>query len=423
MGDVVIPDDWDGEYCCYSVRWPNSFRWLAVLNGLIDLAGSGYYWNEETGDVTETIEIVRETFDYNFKNYGVIMACTDDIANALLEIANALREQSTNSCCGGIGGTNGGSGGAGMEPTTPSETVDDEDSHEGPPPDGYDSWEEFDELKCNWATYVVNQMIVDVATMSVVTIGTSSATGLATILVTLLVTPVGWVILLEIAVIMIAATLEAGFYSWITSNLEDNFNDYVCALVEGTTVDGSISSFVDTANTLIDDDTNFNSLTGYWAKQILKGLASIDSINRLYERQPFEPPSAECDCETPTTGYEVLRGVELSEHPSNPFLIEAIDDPDGGAVAQCGSDAQVIRFTFDVPVTITEIVIGGSGLCGACGSLYLYNYYSNTDFTTLIQSTNARPQDDFPVPNVRAMNMYLDCDGETPNATVSYTID
>jgi hypothetical protein len=224
-------------------------------------------------------------------NMGDFMAC-----NELLErIAVALESGvGMSGCCGGIEGVSGGSSGTGMENAPPSTTEDTEESHSGPPPTGFASWEEFDEEKCNWATYIVEQMMVDVLTMGSVNVGVQSATALAGVLVTLLVTPVGWVILLEIAVIMIAATLTVGFYSLIHTHLETYKDEYICSLLNGTSTDASITNFSSAVDVQISDDSAFNALTGYWAGSILKSLNTVDSVNRMYDKQAFIPPTADC---------------------------------------------------------------------------------------------------------------------------------
>lgn len=213
----------------------------------------------------------------------------------LTRIAEAIEEIDTMSgCCGGVEGADGGSSGAGMEPAAPSGVEDTEESHGGPPPPGFSDWDEFDQDKCNWASYALDQMMVDVLTMSSINVAGQSSAALAAILVTLLVTPVGWIILLEIALIMISATLTVGFYSWIHTHLEENKEEYVCALLNGTDVSSSIANFSSAVDTLVAADDNFNALTGYWASTIIRNLATIDSINRLYDKQPFTPPMADC---------------------------------------------------------------------------------------------------------------------------------
>lgn len=226
-----------------------------------------------------------------FNNLGSYQMCNEYLQRIALALEGM---EAMNNCCGGIEGVAGGSAGGGMEPAPPSDTEDTPESHEGPPPVGYASWEEFDQLKCDWANYIVDQMGNDILTMAAITVGTQSATALAAILVPLLVTPVGWVIILEIAVVMLAATLTVGFYTWVHDNLTENRDGYLCALFSGSNVGDSISNFATMVDEKIGTDPNFNALTGYWASSILKSLASIDSVNRMYQAQSFVPPTGDC---------------------------------------------------------------------------------------------------------------------------------
>jgi hypothetical protein len=417
MGEVLIPDDWDGEdYCCYAVMWPNSRDWKAILNGLIDEAGTGFYYNEATGNVTEAALAIKRTWEYNFKNEEVIMSCNDTIAEALLAIAQSLASGSSGSSgCGCVPGATGGSAGTGMIDNPPSETVDTPEAHAGDPPSGYSDWEQFDSLKCDWANYIYNQIITDVATMALV--GATGVTGLVAILVPLLTNPVGWSILLTLATTMIAAAAESAFYGWISTHLDTYKDDYICAMIGGTNVESSISGFNSRVDANISDDDNFNTLTGYWASSILKGLATVASFNRMYEKQSLTVPEAECDCGA--GDYEMWIGTETSEHPANPIVAETVFVEGWG----CTADARELAIIFHVPVTITEIT-GDTGLgCGSCAGALIYHYFANEDFTSTIHDGNGRPQDDIPVSGVRSMYVLYDCDGNTPELTITYTLD
>lgn len=64
---IPIPDDWDGEsWRCLQLQWPNSVKWLGVLNGLLTLATRGRLWDEETGTVTDAQVVGRAIFERNF---------------------------------------------------------------------------------------------------------------------------------------------------------------------------------------------------------------------------------------------------------------------------------------------------------------------------------------------------------------------
>lgn len=344
-----------------------------------------------------------------------------NMCNELLErIAEALEGMVSMSsgCCGGIEGVSGGSAGSGMEDAPPSDTVDNEGSHSGSPPPGYSTWDEFDQEKCNWAQYIYDQIIADVATMSLVVIGTTGATGLAGILIPLLTNPVGWVLILSIATTMIAATVEAAFYGWISTHLDTYRDDYICSMLDGEDVGDSVSNFASRVDVNLADDANFNSLTGYWASTILKGLGNVGSFNRMYDKQSLDIPDADCPCGGETVDYTVVEGTETSSHPSNPFTV----DMQAESSVDCGLDARAITVSFPVDVTITVVTISGSTACGVCTG-DIYRYFSDEGATTLISSSTGNPQSTSPVSGVRAIYFLVDCDGDDPAFNVTYTID
>lgn len=381
MGEIVIPDDWNGEdYCCFSVMWPNSLQWLAVLNGLVDTAGTGFSYNEATGNVTEAAAAIKQTWEYNFRNEVVIMACNSDIAEALLAIAQSLANGATgNNGCGCVPGVSGGSSGTGMIDNPPSGTEDTPESHEGPPPTGYDSWEQFDQLKCDWANFIYDQIITDVATMSLVAIGTAGVTGLASILVPLLTTPVGWTILATLATVMIAAAATSGFYGFISTHLGSYRNDYICAMVQGDDVSGSISGFGAAVDENIEADSNFNILTGYWANSILKGLATIASFNRMYEKQSLTVPEGECDCDISADclalTYGFIDDIIASEGYDGALIVHTAAD--SGGVSGC-TDSHIVRIETPCAVSINIVSLGDYTEHGVCDTFYVYDVCDST---------------------------------------------
>jgi len=54
---VPIPDDFTGEWECFSVYWPKSDKWNALLMGFLSYAMRGRFWDEKTGNVKGAIDI------------------------------------------------------------------------------------------------------------------------------------------------------------------------------------------------------------------------------------------------------------------------------------------------------------------------------------------------------------------------------
>lgn len=375
--------------------------WNAILNvdrfrSRVFNANNGDYYDIVTQD--EFSQFQEWVSDCKI-NLGGYLMCNDllsDISGnlaALVDAIGGLSMGNNSGCCGGIPGASGGTAGGGMSPADPSGQVTDDTAREGDPPPGFESWSAYDAYACDWATYILNQIKTDVATMELIDIGGRSGEALVAVLVPLLINPVGWTVLLSIAVIMIAATVEALLYSYIITNIEGNFDDYVCAMLAGDDVSSSISSFGTKVDELISADSNFNTLTGYWASSILKGLASIDSFNRLYTKQALTVPEAECDCNTTTADCLSLTDGFIDS-------IETAEGYDGVVHARTGgnaipfgcSDGDVIR--IECPCAVSIHIESTSSYDSTSGCLTYY-VYSVMD-ATVQYSSNVWTDQDIP---------------------------
>jgi len=268
----------------------------------------------------------------------------------LIEIRDAILALEGTGCgCGGIEGSDGGSGGAGTAPAPPSGTVTDDEAREGPAPPGFATWPERDQYACDMANYIFDQLLIDVATASSITIGLTAVTELATLLAGLLLTPVGWVALLGIATIMISAAILTGFYSAIITHLEANRDEYVCAILAGTDVGSSISSFSDKVDEILPGDTGFEDpVTGYIATNFVKSFASIDSFNRLYAKIVVDMPSATCDC--------------LPDLASLPFIQDCASELVAGDLSGTFTFESCVGSVFGGTRSIATVVSTGIGV-------------------------------------------------------------
>lgn len=61
-----IPDDYNDEWECVSIQWPNSIKWRGILVGLLYSMSRGRSWDERTGKITDVQAIGREIFDRNY---------------------------------------------------------------------------------------------------------------------------------------------------------------------------------------------------------------------------------------------------------------------------------------------------------------------------------------------------------------------
>ena len=209
--------------------------------------------------------------------------------------------------------------------------------------------------------------------------------------------------------------------SLIAQEIEDNIDDIRCAMYEATSTAEAADVLRGAAEAAVSGLAL--GITEAFFLKVTYNLVSNEAVSKIFDPSgPVSETEVDCsECGPETVDYTILEGTETSEHPSNPFTVLGVVNTAGGL---CGADGRLIRFTFPVPVTITEIT-GNSpgGLCGACSGIGIFNYYSVEDFTVLLYATNSRPQDDTPVTGVRAVNIYQDCDGEFPTLTITYFED
>lgn len=317
MGDAQIPNDWNGvDYCEYSICWPDSPQWEAVLRGVMTIPGEGRFWDENSGNIVETQEIIEQTYSHNLANIGVLMSCSENTTNALLAIAQAIASS-------GCGQTTGEpdvycyqSSNFGIQNLITIDTGAQVPLYGTQPPAilpesgypvGYETLEDYDADKCA----KVNKFVDDWET-TFRNLGTyawyQSLAGLAVLaacFVGVIVVP--YAAIPTILFILLATEgLSAGFIA-LANYISDNREDLVCTLYATPGVEGAIialSAFLTIAIAFI-------SPVGAVAialKQIALAVVSTDSLNYLYSTVAMDVyPDADCgDCEGPcTSGVEI----------------------------------------------------------------------------------------------------------------------
>jgi len=196
----------------------------------------------------------------------------------------------------------GGSGGAGSYPADESDQTTTPEDEAGPPPPGFDSWAQFRQYQCDMAYLIMNQMISDIAAGGLLAATYATIATLAPVLIAALLTPIGWSAIIGIAILWIAIWALGVQVSLLSQLLEDNKEEFVCELLDGTSVSSSISSFADLVSSRVDGEATLGALPDAvrsQIKQLIVSYATIDSINRLYEKSPIPPPGGnDCsDCE------------------------------------------------------------------------------------------------------------------------------
>lgn len=303
LGETPIPNDWQGEYCCYSILWPDSFQWRAILSGLCTLPARGRFWLADTGNIVNTQSVVRGTFDNNLHLEEVIVSCAD-----LAILADAIRSINVGGCAPAGSPCGPGAGGAGAAAQEPTETTGDTGEECTPPP-GFEDCEEYRDYKCRVATFVVDQMFDDWQRVSMIFNPVAgSIADLVPLLLAAILTPIpGDEIFILASVILGAAAINIWttvLEAIIAAGVEREA-DLVCALYSASTVEGAVSAFNQVMFEELDASTT--QPVTYIATQVSSKWSNFSAFNKLFDREAgMTYPEATCECADPCSDFVIL---------------------------------------------------------------------------------------------------------------------
>jgi len=294
----VIPEDWTGEYCRFAVCWPNSPRWLAILRRVLVLPSEGRFWQETTGNIKATQQIIRKTFNTNLHLEECIMSCSDEglsrIASAIVMLANAQ-------CCTSIpGGTGGiqvvvelpGGGQAPLYGSEPPATIP-----IGTVPDEFDgSYSEYKQAQCDVAHQLVSNWEATLRGLGYINFAQTNG-----LIVVILGALVGLIVLPEF---MIPALIAAALLSVLTQEmwfaladgLEAHRDDIVCAIIQNDTVIEIYTAIANVVETVI-TELGLSSIQGAALKLAALILVNTNTLNKLLNLSQPASPSSECNCD------------------------------------------------------------------------------------------------------------------------------
>lgn len=326
-GQGVIPNDWDGEYCCYAVLWPNSPMWLAVLRGAILAPSRGRFWDKNTGTITEAQAVIKETLDHNLHLEEVFMSCNDigQLAEAINNISISLNNQAnatlqtSGGCCDDQG-----SGGA-PQIAPPFNPEIEGDPETDPPPAGFDTWEQFKAQKCAIAWDIIDTLASDLGIMIIKNWPSVGLSTIAAILAVTLATPIPFddIIAICALVLSVGATVLLATALDIVNN---NKGDLVCELYNGTSASDSRANFLLRWGQLV-DGAPISSIVAFALKTLMGFMVGSAVVNRLYSLDsdniwPVGPSDcSECGCDALFVNME-----------NGGFLTEKLNDTDFRAV-------------------------------------------------------------------------------------------
>lgn len=320
MQSAVIPDDWEEQYCLYSICWPKSPQWEAVLRGVLSIPQTGRFWNEATGTVTEAQNIVEKTFDHNFQLVEVLMQCDTGTTQALLAIAAAL----SNSGIGGGGGSNGctcvsfTNRGSNVQVQTVIELTDGSNwpiFSSGPLPtlpetgfpDGYSDLGAYDADKCAKATKIVTDLIATLTNMAALNIGVGAIGALLILgcLVGLIVVPEATIPLLLFAMVgNVGVTTALGL---LANYINDNKLDFICILYQNDNLETMVNLLSDALDVAI-AAIAVEGAVAVAIKSIALWLTNGDTLGVLLTTGAKDIfPTADClDCTCPRFSENAL---------------------------------------------------------------------------------------------------------------------
>lgn len=297
MAELPIPTDWDGTSTCrWSVCWPDSVLWKAILYGLIELPYRGRFWDASTGSILGVKESFRQIYDANFELSEVIMACGDsglqDVAAAINALARATATSNSTASatadCGCGGGNNGfaqsyqDDGGGNFFPVYGGEPSLSVPAGEFPP--GYSDLPTYDQDKCNLAGAIVDGWISTLRYLGAL------ATFDFIALAGLIVAGIASIIVFPPAAIPVMMTLLAvlgtglAIITQLATGISNNRADIVCILYEGESTQDIITAYAAALDVIIAAIPASGPIA-LALKSIALLLANTDTLNRLMTGQ------------------------------------------------------------------------------------------------------------------------------------------
>lgn len=318
---MPIPQDWDGEtYCRFSICWPNSTLWRAILRGQVSEPGRGFFWDERTGIVIDVLADFRCTYGHNLDLWEVIMDCNDNgIATALTAIAQAINNTNAqaaitavvtaNACCEQtIINQNGGivkvfiPPGGSPTPIYGTQPILDVPPGEFPP--GYEDEAAYLLDKCQVANLLVNGLIATLRSLALLDLGDAKTVA------ALIVVAVASVIIFPptlipaiggALIILVGANI---ILDAVADHISANRDEWICALYKNDGVQVVVGAIAELLDILI-AEIEVSGPIGLAIKAIALLIMNGDTLNQLFSlvaHQTF--PDANCDDCTPCQGIE-----------------------------------------------------------------------------------------------------------------------
>jgi len=269
---------------------------LSAILDLIALYRSG---NDPASDDNPALRASVRVLNEVFIDQGAVnVNCAPDV------------NISCGSSCGSVP-----DGGSDITSVLDSDDVAQDDPETDPPPDGFDTWEDFFNYKCSAANWLIDQYIGTLnnwATFEGVTGAISAIAVLSLLLVTV---PAIGVYVCVAAIAAIAAadfSLFANFFS-IATHLESVKEDIVCDLYASTSTEEAstiitsyVNDYIDTQEWLESTTNNFKAACAFLYNEATKVLFELDDRASGYEGDIDCSVCQEGVCTTPVISFGEL---------------------------------------------------------------------------------------------------------------------
>lgn len=400
---MPIPDDWDGESVCrWAVCWPDSVKWRAILSGLIEMPMQGRFWDFDTGNFLQLRQDFKPVYDFNFNLKGVLlMSCNDDaMVGAFNNIASAIRLLASrgqgSDCCdsatvvvnNSVQTTVVQPGSGAVVPVYGSQPPLEVAPGSFPP--GYDTLEDYLLAKCQIANLIVDGVISTLRRIAAFTLFnvTALAVLIGLALASIIVFPPAAIPVMVGAII--AASLEIAVFGSAADYIEDNRDDFVCALYNG---DGS-ASIVSVLADLIDALIATIPTTGPVSaaiKTVLLLLFNSDTLNQLFSGQAnLDYPNADC---SGCTVYGASVSYPELENPGIP--VDDVYEIDGAVITNwggCGDEQFTVMLDLNEGFQWDSMSLTGAVPCPDYpNTAKLYRGFAS-DHTTVVYDSNVAPE-------------------------------
>lgn len=355
-------------------------------------------WVEANGENYLTVDDTQfETFQNWVSDMRIHLGDFEMIEEVLEEIRDALLALVDKPCCpsAGTGAGSRGTGGSQVAPNPYDQGVTPDE-----PPPGFASMETFEPHKCNAANDIINALGSDLLSLSALSYAAQPPTGVAAVLIGILLTPIPYDDLIALAAYLIWTSISYSFLAEMAAQIELNREDLLCTLYNAPSSEDAQADFTSSLEEIANDQ-GWSSPTVAFVMGAIDYFMTNDAYNVMFENVPTITQDADCsECSGGTISpWTVVYGTTSSTSPANPV--------NGGGVFEtgygCGADARHWGISFSEPAKVVGCTIAG-GIPSECSGADIFYYYSNDDFTGLISSTSTPPST---APAVGIRSMYV----------------